>query len=268
MSVADDRFFDRLILRLPFETSRGEMTLEQYRQRQPTRPGEPTPIYYFQDDADAARFYEICRMRGTLALNAGKCFEESLLKKLVDRQPGVWTLRRLDHANGEELYQRLCAEEAAAFQPLLSAVDKVVKEKHKPDIQIGIRRFEPANISAVLLEVPRLGGIDQLRGMLNHPFRVRGLADLSGEITDALAKHPQELLLNSANPLVQRLAQLVKWDDQPSQLALSGLYLAALLQSKGRLSTENSTAIYVHLLAALETVLSLRSVLELKPLPS
>jgi hypothetical protein len=36
----------------------------------------------------------LCRLRGILALNAGKCFEEGLLRKLAQRQPGDWTLRR------------------------------------------------------------------------------------------------------------------------------------------------------------------------------
>ena len=261
MGLVDDHFFDSLVLRLPFETSEGEMTLEQYRQRQGRRPDQSTPIYYFGNGADATRFYEITRTRGILALNAGKYFEEGLLRKLLQRQPGAWTLRRLDHLDTEDLYQRLPAEQEEAFQPLLSAVTDVLREAQRTDVHVGIRHFEPKHVCAVLLEARPDENVDNVRALLNHPCLMSGLEALRAEIANSLDSRPQELLLNAANPLVQQLSRLGSFEDVASQLALRGLYFAALLHSKGRLSSENSNAIYRHLLEALDNMLSSHSAL-------
>jgi len=262
MSLVDDRFFDRMILRLPFETSGGEMTLETYRQRQAGNRNGPATIYYFEDEADAGRFYELCRLRGILALNAGKCFEEGLLRKLVQRQPGEWTLRRLDRCDCGDIYQRLPATEEAAWQPLLAELAATVRRDAGEELKTGIRRFDPAEIGSVLLETPVQEEVDKLKLLLSHPLLGKGVEGLCREFSEQLAQPARELLLNANHPLVQQLARQTTWDDPVSQFAVRGLFLSALLQSKARLSSENVTAISRQLLGSLEHLLALGARLE------
>jgi molecular chaperone HtpG len=259
MSLMDDRFFDRMIMRLPFETSAGEMTLEEYRIRQRLHKNGPTTIHYFEDDADAGRFYELCRLRGILALNAGKCFEEGLLRKLAQRQPGEWTLRRLDRCDCEDIYQRLLGDEEQKYQPLLDELAPAAERDAGTELKVGIRRFEPAHIGSVLLETQAQEEVDKLKILLSHPLLSKGVEGLCRDFAMQLNEPSRELLLNVDNPLVQELSRRDNWDDDSSRLALRGLFLSALLHSKARLSPENSTAICQLLLHSLENILSLET---------
>jgi len=243
IALTDDRFFDRLILHLPFETSQGDLTLEQYRAKQAGHPNQVTPIYYFPSNADSTRFYELCRVRQIIALNAGFFFEESLLKKLVDRQPGRWVLRRLDQIDSEDFYQRISDEESEAFAPLLTAIADALRDAGKPDVKVTVRRFEPQHISSMLLEAPQTAMSDSLKGLLNHPLLFRSPPSIQAEMSEALDRRSKELLLNASNPLVQRLSRLGNWNDEPARLALRGLYFSAILQSRGRLSSDNTMEI-------------------------
>ena len=257
MSLMDDLFFDRMIMRLPFETSAGEMTLEEYRVRQRLHKNGPTTIHYFEDDADAGRFYELCRLRGILALNAGKCFEEGLLRKLAQRQPGEWTLRRLDRCDCEDIYQRLPEAEEQKYQPLLDELAIAVERDAGAELNVGIRRFEPAHIGSVLLETQVPEEIDKLRMLLSHPLLGKGAEGLCRDFAVQLGEPSRELLLNVDNPLVQELSRRDNLDDDSSRLALRGLFLSALLHSKAGLSPENSTATCQLLLHALTNILTL-----------
>lgn len=259
ISLMNDRFFDRMIMRLPFETSDGEMTLEDYRIRQRTQKNGPTTIHYFEDEADAGRFYELCRLRGILALNAGKSFEEGLLRKLVQRQPGEWTLRRLDRCDCEDIYQRLPADEEQIYQALLVELAMAVERDAGAQLKVGIRQFKPAHIGSVLLETQAQEEMDKLKLLLSHPILGKGVDGLCREFAVQLGEPPRELLLNASNPIVQQLARQNNWDDHSSRLALRGLFLSALLQSKARLSSENSAAIYQQLLCSLENILLLET---------
>lgn len=259
MSLVDDRFFDRLILRLPFETSDGEMTLEEYQVRQRIHKNGPTTIHYFEDDADAGRFYELCRLRGILALNAGKCFEAGLLRKLAQRQPGEWTLRRLDRCDCEDIYQRLPAEEEHQYQPLLDELAIAVERDAGTELKVAIRRFEPAHIGSVLLETPAQEQMDRLKMLLSHPLLGKGVEGFCRDFAGQLGEPARELLLNADNPLVRQLYRRNNFEGNSSRLALRGLFLSALLQSKARLSSESSAAIGHLLLHALESSLALES---------
>ena len=259
MSLVDDRFFDRMILRLPFETSDGEMTLEEYRLRSGGGKSGPVMIHYFEDEADAGRFYELCRVRGIIALNAGKCFEEGLLRKLLQRQPGEWTLRRLDRCDCEDIYQRLPAAEESTYQTLLAELADAVKRDTGMELKTGVRRFKPAHIGSVLLETPAQEEMDKLKQLLRHPLLGKGVEGICQEFSAQLAEPSHELLLNAGNPVVQQLAGGGNWESSSSRLALRGLFLSALLQSKARLSSDNSAAVCRQLLGSVENILSLET---------
>jgi hypothetical protein len=124
-------------------------------------------------------------------------------------------------------------------------------------IRVSLRRFDPPQTAAVLLDTPQQDQADRLRALLSHPAAWRDLGSLQDKLTDSLDRRPQELLLNVANPIVQRLADSGDRCDDASQLARRGIYFSALLQSKGRLSQTNSGAIYGCLQEALRQTLDL-----------
>jgi hypothetical protein len=101
--------------------------------------------------------------------------------------------------------------------------------------------------------------MDKLKMLLSHPLLGKGVEGLCREFSVQLGEPSRELFLNVDNPLVQQLSRRSNWDDHSSRLALRGLFLSALLQSKARLSSENTTAIYQQLLGSLENILSLET---------
>jgi hypothetical protein len=182
-----------------------------------------------------------------------------LLRKLAQRQPGEWTLRRLDRCDCEDLYQRLPAGEAQKYQPLLDELATAAGRDAGADLKVGIRRFEPVHIGSVLLETQAQEQMDKLKMLLSHPLLGKGVEGMCREFSVQLGEPSRELLVNVDNPLVSRLAERHNLDDPFSQLALRGLFLSATLQSKARLSSEGSSAICQLLLHTLENLLSLET---------
>ncbi|MBL8248878.1 MAG: ATP-binding protein [Candidatus Competibacter sp.] len=235
---------------LPFETHQGQLNLPDYLARQPTADNGKRPLYFFTHAADANQFYALCQARAVLAINAGRLFDEALLRRYAGQHPETVELKPLDQLDDPALYERLTLEEEAAYQRLARALDQALGSMDAR-VRTQVRRFQPATLSAVLIAGQRVTAFDEMERALEKPFLLDGLAELAGEVRDRLRQHPLTLFLNAAHPLVQRLGALADPDDPRYRLLLTGLYHGALLNAQHRLTPAAARRFHADLQALL-----------------
>jgi HSP90 family molecular chaperone len=118
MALHHADFFDAIVECLPFETNAGRLNLPNYLERQPARPGEKVPIYFFSYGGDSNQFYDLCRAKGLTVINTGYRFDEEVLRKYAERHAQKIELRRMDTLDDPNIYQHLSVDERHQFLPL------------------------------------------------------------------------------------------------------------------------------------------------------
>jgi molecular chaperone HtpG len=234
---------------LPFETNQGQLTLPDYLGRQAATHGK-RPLYFFTHDADANQFYTLCQARGLLAINAGRPFDETLLRRYASQQPDTVELKPLDRLDDPTWYERLDAAEQAKYARLERAMDRALAET-ETRVKTQVRCFQPAQLSAVLLAGQRVSAFDDMERALEKPFLLDGLAELASDLRDRLRQQPLDFFLNAAHPLVQQLGELADPADPRYRPILTGLYYNALLNAQHRLTPAAARRFHADLQALL-----------------
>jgi molecular chaperone HtpG len=257
MAARHPDFGAAVLDQLPFETHQGQLTLPDYLTRQPASDG-PRPLYFFTHEADANQFYALCQARGLLAINAGRPFDETLLRRYADQHPETVELKPLDRLDDPALYERLDITEQAAYTRLERAIDRALGDM-EVRVRTQVRRFQPATLSAALLADQRVTAFDQMERALEKPFLLEGLAELASDLRDRLRQQPLTLLLNAAHPLVQGLRELAEPDAPRYRPILTGLYYGALLNAQHRLTPAAARSFHADLQALLGEYLKLHA---------
>jgi molecular chaperone HtpG len=257
MAARHPDFGAAVLDQLPFETHQGQLTLPDYLTRQPASDGQ-RPLYFFTHEADANQFYALCQARGLLAINAGRPFDETLLRRYADQHPETVELKPLDRLDDPALYERLDITEQAAYTRLERAIDRALGDM-EVRVRTQVRRFQPATLSAALLAGQRVTALDQMERALEKPFLLEGLAELASDLRDRLRQQPLTLLLNAEHPLVQGLRELAEPDAPRYRPILTGLYYGALLNAQHRLTPAAARGFHADLQALLGEYLKLHA---------
>lgn len=256
MAVRHPVFGAAVMEQLPFETHQGSLTFADYLSRQPLIDGKQ-PLYFFTHDADANQFYLLCQARGLLAINAGRPFDETLLRRYAGQHSDTIELKPLDRLNEPSFYQRLEAQEQRAYVRLEQAMDHALAAQ-KIQVKTQVRRFEPATLSAVLLAGQRTTAFDEMERTLARPFLLDGLAELAGEVRNRLGQQPLDFFLNADHSLVKRLGELAEPDAVQYRPILTGLYYSTLLNARHRLTPAAAQHFYNDLQELLGDYLTLQ----------
>lgn len=256
MAVRHPQFGSTILASLPFETNQGHLTLPDCLARQPAGANGKKPLYFFTHEADANQFYALCRARELLAINAGHSFDEILLRRYADTHPADIELKALDRLEDQSFYEVLEHQEQGAYAALERAVDRALAAQDI-GVETHVRRFQPAELSAVLLVGQRISAFDELGQALEKPFLLEGLSELAGEVRDRLRRQPLTFFLNAEHPLIQRLRDLAEPEALRYRPLLAGLYYSALLNARHRLTPATARRFHIDLQALLGDYLTL-----------
>ena len=225
-ATIDDDMLDVVAEVLPWETTVGTMSLAQF--------SELNRVVTHVDSVDAyQQVAAIARAEDIPVLNAGYAYDQALLRRWVDRTPGLDS-RRLAP---EELADRFSAPSEAderAFEPLLDVARTVLSRSGSVPVA---RSFRPPSLQAVLL-VGRDAHLERDRRDV--------AASLDGPWADALetlaapSAEPR-FVLNVDNPSVRRLVEGA--DAGLQQVAVEALYAHALLSGRHPLTPFDSALV-------------------------
>ncbi|MFJ2581540.1 HSP90 family protein [Kitasatospora aureofaciens] len=219
----DDELLRMLLPWLPFETSDGQMTLDEFVRSHPV-------VLVAGTDDEFRQVAAIASAAGLGVVNGGYTYDRDLVHRLPEIRPGV-SVTDLDpgmvtaHLDAVDPATELAA---AAF---LTVAREVVG---RFDCDVALRSFHPTSAPALLFD-NREARHERSRAQLAE--EADGLwADILGSLRAEVPR--AQLVLNHLNPLVRRAASITGRD--LAVTAVEALYGQALLMTRRPLKASES----------------------------
>ncbi|GLY49733.1 HSP90 family protein [Lentzea sp. NBRC 102530] len=230
LARSDDEML-RLVERwLPFETTDGAMPLRQFKRKHGA-------ILYIPDVDEFHQLAPVAGAQGLGLVNAGYAYDLELLNRL-SALDGASVARRVAPS---ELLAALADPEPEVEKALRLRLAEGAGALDRHDCDAVIRDFDPVSLPALLIsnaEQQRKLDTEQTAEEVTDPL----WAELLGQLTaGSESGRAEQLVLNSRNPLVQRLARLT--DPALVELTLESLYVHAVLQARRAMRPKDTAAL-------------------------
>jgi molecular chaperone HtpG len=211
----DDELLRALLPWLPFETTDGSVTLEEFARSHPT-------ILVTQSVEEFRQVASIAAAAGLGVVNGGYAYDRDLIRRLPDLRPGVSVLDLDPDTVTAHLDSVDPAVELAAAR-FLELARRVVDGY---GCDVALRSFHPVTVPALLID-NRDARHERTRA--EQAASADGLwADILGALRSSAPR--AQLVLNHQCPLVRRIAEVA--DPNLAASAIEGLYGQALLLSR------------------------------------
>jgi molecular chaperone HtpG len=219
----DDELLRLLLPWLPFETTDGQVTLEEFARAHPV-------VLVAQTVEEFRQVAPIAAAAGLGVVNGGYAYDRDLVHRLPEIRPGC-TVTDLDPATVTAHLDAVEPGAELAAAAFLHIARDVVAQF---DCDVVLRSFHPVSAPALLLD-NREARHERTRGELAEA--ADGLwADILGSLR---AQAPRaQLVLNHLNPLVRRAASIT--ERGLAVTAVEALYGQALLMSRRPLRAAES----------------------------
>ncbi|MCC9598968.1 HSP90 family protein [Stieleria sp. JC731] len=243
LAVEDEEFFRLFIDWLPFETSIGSVTLDEFYREQPL--GEKTLIRYVRDFDQFRQIASVAGAQNLCVFNGGYTYDADLLDLVSQEFPGR-DVKAIDATDLIQNFQELTLDEQQEIFDLVKLAD-VVLQKYKCSAEA--RKFDPD-------ELPTLYTASETATFLRTVDQSKEEADeMWGGILDNVAEAVgndgyAQLVLNYRNPLVRKLIEIK--DRALLKRIIEILYLQSLLLGHYPLSTSERTILGDGLLGLIE----------------
>jgi molecular chaperone HtpG len=228
VALVDDELLRLVEHWLPFETTEGNVTLRQFRRRHAT-------ILYTPDVDEFRQIAPVAQAQGLGLLNAGYAYDGELLKRLVEMD-GATAARRVV---ASELLATMDDPEPLIEQALRKSIELAQSVLERHDCEAVPRGFDPVSLPALLItdaDRERQRDTEQVSEDSDPLW-----AELLGQLSAPTSTASQQLVLNTRNPLVRRLAELT--DRALAELTVESLYVHALLQSRRPMRPKDTAAL-------------------------
>lgn len=253
MAFFYDEFFNEVADLLLFETNRGMMSLREYLPKNEQLPSGRAPIYFFPYDDSSAQYYRLADAKNVVVINAGKRFDEEVLKKYAKKYDNRVELQQLDLLSDEVLFESLSAEEAVYYSPLEQEFTFALNRSGL-NVKVETKRFLPSAIPAVIIETARSEAEENLRALLSDSRIRMGLSDTWDEAIKEQRQKLRKLVINADNSVIARLMSLK--DTTVRQRMLICLYNNSMLYSH-RMPEESMNAVHDSIVLMMNDVVNL-----------
>lgn len=226
MAAEDDEMLDIVAGLLPWETTRGQMSLADFAALDPV-------LRYAESIEDFRQIAPLASVGGVAVLNAGYAYDGELIRRWLARHPGS-DARRIAPSELSTGFEPVEPAERARFARLLATAQEALD---RTGVVADVRRFAPEDLQAVLL-IDRDGRRERDRAEVRE--------DLDGPwaaLLDATAR-PQakaSFVVNAANLTVRRLAEHP--DATLQRHVIEALYAHALIAGQHPLRPVDSALV-------------------------
>ncbi len=215
LATHDDELLKMIADLLPFQTSLGDMTLQEARSRS-------AELFYVPDVDEYRQIAEIASAQGLCVINAGYVYDMELLERIGALNPAR-EVRRISVESFADRLGEVDVKQRGAFVELLQTADLAL---NRFKVRAELRRFEPESLP--VLHIASKAALFQ-RSADQARESVSGLwAGILDSVASGASDGYGELCLNASNPLIQRLAELARKKRSIASV-LEVLYVQALL---------------------------------------
>lgn len=204
MAFFYDEFFNEVADLLLFETNRGMMSLREYLPKNEPLPSGRAPMYFFPYDDSSAQYYRLADAKNVVVINAGKRFDEEVLKKYAKKYDSQVELQQLNLLSDDVLFESLSAEEATAYTSLEQELTFALS-RNGLNVKVEAKRFLPSVIPAVIIETARNKAEEDIRALLSNPQIRMSLSDTWDEMIKEQRQKLRNLVINADNSVIARL---------------------------------------------------------------
>ena len=212
LALQDDEMLDLAARLLPYETTLGSLTLEEFLEHEGV-------IRYAATVEDYRRVAPVARAQGLGIVNAGYVYDADLLARLEHHRPD-WKIRHLAAQDvAATLSELVPADELSCLDFLLAAADPV----RELGCELAVRSFSPEALPALLLTD---ADVEHQRSLRRTRDEVGGLwGGLLDDFAEPAAS--RRLVLNFDNSTVRALVAAT--DPEVRTAGVRSLYIAAQL---------------------------------------
>ncbi len=223
LAAQDDECFRLFVDWLPFETTRGRLTVRELCE-------DGAVVRYVDDVSIYHQLAKVASSQGLTLVNAGYVYEPELLARLPEVRPDV-VLQRVEPENLAQEFDELDLDEQEAFHALLDAATEALRPfRCRPEA----RKFRPSDMPALYQagsDARFLRSLEQSKETADPLFQ--GLLDSIAAGRGPVA-HTM-LVLNASNPMIRRLATIKS--RQALARAAEVLYVQGLMLAHQPLSS-------------------------------
>jgi molecular chaperone HtpG len=211
----DDDLLRALLPWLPFETTDGSVTLDEFARAHPT-------ILVTQTVEEFRQVVSIAAAAGLGVVNGGYTYDRDLIQRLPELRPGVSVL----DLDPDTVTAHLDSVEPSVELAAARFLDLARKVVDGYGCDVALRSFHPVTVPALLIDNREAR---HERNRAEQASAADGLwADILGALRSSTPR--AQLVLNHRCPLVRRIAELA--DPSLAESAVEGLYGQALLLSR------------------------------------
>jgi molecular chaperone HtpG len=211
----DDDLLRALLPWLPFETTDGSVTLDEFARAHPT-------ILVTQTVEEFRQVSSIAAAAGLGVVNGGYTYDRDLIRRLPELRPGVSVL----DLDPDTVTAHLDTVEPSIELAAARFLDLARKVVDGYGCDVALRSFHPVTVPALLIDNREAR---HERSRAEQAAAADGLwADILGALRSSTPR--AQLVLNHQCPLVRRIAEIAEPDLAES--AVEGLYGQALLLSR------------------------------------
>ncbi|MFW5416218.1 HSP90 family protein [Nocardiopsis sp. CNT-189] len=208
---------------LPFETTDGRVSLEEFARRHPV-------VHYTRTTEEFHQVAAIAAAQGIGVVNGGYTYDAELVELLPSARPGT-SVAELDTDTVTAHLDPVDGGEELALAPFLAAARSALD---RLDCDVSLRAYRPASVPALYLDDR---GARHERARAEEEAASDGLwAGILGSLRETRPR--ARLVLNHLNPLVRRMARVD--DARLAGTAVEALYGQALLMSRRPLRPADS----------------------------
>ena len=219
----DDELLRMLLPWLPFETTDGNVTLDEFARAHPV-------ILVARTVEEFRQVAPIAGAAGLGVVNGGYTYDRDLVHRLPEIRPGS-SVADLDPTTVTAHLDTVAPAAELAAATFLTMAREVVG---RFDCDVALRSFHPANVPALLLD-NREARHERTRAQLAD--EAEGLwADILGSLRTEVPR--AQLVLNHLNPLVRRAASITH--HELAVTAVEALYGQAVLLTRRPLRSSES----------------------------
>jgi molecular chaperone HtpG len=211
----DDDLLRALLPWLPFETTDGSVTLDEFARAHPT-------ILVTQTVEEFRQVASIAAAAGLGVVNGGYTYDRDLIRRLPELRPGVSVL----DLDPDTVTAHLDSVEPSVELAAARFLDLARKVVDGYGCDVALRSFHPVTVPALLIDNREAR---HERNRAEQAAAADGLwADILGALRSSTPR--AQLVLNHQCPLVRRIAEIA--DPSLAESAVEGLYGQALLLSR------------------------------------
>ena len=211
----DDDLLRALLPWLPFETTDGSVTLDEFARAHPT-------ILVTQTVEEFRQVASIAAAAGLGVVNGGYTYDRDLIRRLPELRPGVSVL----DLDPDTVTAHLDSVEPSVELAAARFLDLARKVVDGYGCDVALRSFHPVTVPALLIDNREAR---HERNRAEQAAAADGLwADILGALRSSAPR--AQLVLNHQCPLVRRIAEIA--EPHLAESAVEGLYGQALLLSR------------------------------------